>query len=474
MRGSISTSLAIATTILSVDAINLVKRTDGPSRVVEFPIQRRSISNPVQHDRQRMQRRDGTLSVTLDNEETLYFMNATIGTPDQSFRLHLDTGSSDLWVNVAGSSLCTQDNGGACSVSGTYDANSSSTYNYVNSDFNITYVDGSGSSGDYATDTVKFGDVTIENQQFGIGYESSSQEGILGIGYPINEVAVAYNGGRPYANVPQSLLNNGEISTNAYSLWLNDLDASTGSILFGGVNSDKYTGSLETLPIIKEQGVYAEFIIALTGVGMNGNAGNLSSNLAVPALLDSGSSLMYLPNNVTQEIYDAVGASYDANQGAAFVDCDLANSDTTIDFTFSSPTIRVAMNELVIIAGVDRGQPVCILGIGPAGSSTPVLGDTFLRSAYVVYDITANEISLAQTNFNSTSDNVMEITNSTGVPSATLVQNAVTSVAVSSGGARIGDGGITTTIEGAAQPTAAPGYNMAWLGAAGAVAVMAL
>lgn len=414
------------------------------------------------------------MTVTLDNEETLYFMNASIGTPEQKFRLHLDTGSSDLWVNAENSDLCQQDNGNACSISGTYDANSSSTYNYLNNDFNISYVDGSGSSGDYATDVVKFGGVTIENQQFGIGYTSTSQEGIMGIGYPINEVAVAYNGGRPYANVPQSLLNNGVISSNAYSLWLNDLDASTGSILFGGVNSDKYTGQLQTLPIVKEQGVYAEFIIALTGVGMNGNANSLSSNLAVAALLDSGSSLMYLPNDVTQSIYNAVGASYDSQQGAAFVDCDMANDDTTIDFTFSSPTIRVAMNELVIVAGYERGQAVCILGIGPAGSSTPVLGDTFLRSAYVVYDITSNEISLAQTNFNSTSNNIMEITNSTGVPDATQVQNAVTSVAVSSGGARIGDGGITTTIEGAAQPTAAPGHNMAWLGAAGAMAVMAL
>ena len=32
------------------------------------------------------------------------------------------------------------------------------------------------------------------------------------------------------------------INTVAYSLWLNDLDASTGSILFGGIDTEKYTG----------------------------------------------------------------------------------------------------------------------------------------------------------------------------------------------------------------------------------------
>lgn len=414
-----------------------------------------------------MRKRDGTVSVTLDNEETLYFMNATIGTPEQSFRLHLDTGSSDLWVNVADSNFCEQDQGG-CGVSGTYSANDSSTYKYVNSDFNISYVDGSGSSGDYVTDTVRFGGVTLTEQQFGIGYVSSSEEGILGIGYPLNEVAVAYNNDEPYANVPKHLADNGDINVNAYSLWLNDLDASTGSILFGGVNSDKYTGSLETLPIIQEYGAYREFIIALTAVGANGNSTAIASGLTVPALLDSGSSLMYLPDDIAQSIFSATGAEYDSEQGAAIVDCDMGSSDDTIDFTFSSPTIKVALNELVIVAGQDRrGNEICILGIAPAGSSTPVLGDTFLRSAYVVYDLANNEISLAQTNFNSTTDNVLEITKSDGVPDATGVASAVTNVAVQSGGAR--NGGLTTILSGAvAKPTAPVGYNMAMLGAAGA------
>ena len=76
-------------------------------------------------------------------------------------------------------------------TSGTYDANSSSTYQYINSDFNISYVDGSGSTGDYVSDTLSFGGITLKEQQFGIGYVSSSTEGILGIGYPVNEVAVA-------------------------------------------------------------------------------------------------------------------------------------------------------------------------------------------------------------------------------------------------------------------------------------------
>ena len=42
----------------------------------------------------------------------------------------------------------------------------------------------------------------------------------------------------------------------------------------------------------------------------------------------------------------------------------------------------------------------------------------YRRSAYVVYDLARNEISLAQTVFNTTDTNIVELTNSTTVPTA--------------------------------------------------------
>jgi hypothetical protein len=438
-------------------------------KVLALDIQRRHVKNPIAHDR--LRRRQKTVQQTLDNLETLYFANASLGTPEQPLRLHIDTGSSDLWANAKSSQLCTA-RGDECAAAGTYDANSSSTYQYVNSEFNISYVDGSGASGDYVKDTFHFGGKTIDDLQFGIGYNSTSAEGILGIGYTTNEVAVNRAGLDPYPNLPQLLADNGDINTNAYSLWLNDLDASTGSILFGGVDTEKYTGTLSKLPIIPEQGVYAEFIIALTGMGSNGNEGSIFKNENVPVLLDSGSSLMYLPDNVATSLYSKYSAQYDSTQGAAFVDCDLANQQGSLEFTFSGPTISVPLNELVIVAGYSRGTPVCILGIGPAGDSVAVLGDTFLRSAYVVYDLENNQIALAQTNFNATSSAVSEIaTGTNGVPNASLVANAVSSVPVATGGGRIGGISINPSAgsPAAASSTGASAPAMtanAWLGGA--------
>jgi hypothetical protein len=408
---------------------------------VRTDIQRRNVVNPVAHDQ--LRRRAKTVQQTLDNLETLYFANASLGTPAQNFRLHIDTGSSDLWVNSVASNLCSQ-GGNQCGESGTYNANDSSTYTFVNSQFNISYADGSGASGDYVTDNFRMGGQTVEDLQFGVGYTSSSPEGILGIGYTINEVAVGRAGLDPYPNLPQKLVDDGTINTNAYSLWLNDLDASTGSILFGGVDTEKYEGELQTLPIIPERGQYAEFIIALTGMGQNGKNGSIFENDNVPVLLDSGSSLMYLPDNVVRSLYTTFDAQYDSSQGTALVDCSLGDQSGSLDFNFSGVIISVPLNELVIVAAVSRGQPVCILGIGPAGDSVSVLGDTFLRSAYVVYDLANNEISLAQTNFNATSERVQEIQSGTdGVPNASGVAGAVSIAASGTDGPRVNSPTVT-------------------------------
>ncbi|KAI0443388.1 aspartic-type endopeptidase [Xylaria telfairii] len=423
-------------------------------KVVNLSTQRKAVPNPVHRDR--LRRRAGSVTADLDNEETLYFVNATIGTPAQSVRLHIDTGSSDLWVNTPSSTLC-QQRQQPCSFAGSYVANDSSTYEFVGSWFNISYVDGSGASGDYVSDTVTIGGTTLDRLQFGIGYSSSSSQGILGIGYPVNEVQVGRAGKAAYDNLPAAMVTAGSISRNAYSLWLNDLDASTGSIMFGGVDTERYTGNLQTLPIQANGGVYSEFLITMTALKLGGQT--IASDQALAVLLDSGSSLTYLPNAMVETIYEQVSAQYDSSAGAAYVACSLASNTSTLDFTFTSPTISVEMGELVLdlVTSSGRrptfedGEPACLFGVAPAGSGTNVLGDTFLRSAYVVYDIDNNQISLAQTKFNATASDVQEIPSGTALlPGATLVANSAAATSGIVSGSGNGNAGLGTTDDSAA------------------------
>jgi hypothetical protein len=105
-------------------------------------------------------------------------------------------------------------------------------------------------------------------------------------------------------------------------------------------------------------------------------------------------------------------------------------------------TILVPINELVFdLTGLFVIPPnitfpnllfksVCAFGImfnlQPPPYSTTILGDTFLRSSYMVYDLKNNLIGIVQTNFNSTISNAVEFqANATGIPDVKGVVSSV-------------------------------------------------
>jgi hypothetical protein len=234
----------------------------------------------------------------------------------------------------------------------------------------------------------------------------------------------------PYRNLPTQLAHDGVIRSSAYSIWLDDLDSNSGSLLFGGVDHARYTGDLVTMPILRQKGSpYSSFFVTMTGLKLGETDVAEDDNMALAVVLDSGTSFTYLPNDMAASIYDAVGAVYSETEGIALVPCSLANENTNLTFYFNSPArIDVAMSELVLdstgeVGSVSSGEEqACLFGIAPSlGKDTPsLLGDTFLRSAYVVFDMENNEISIAQSNFDAEGSDISEIgTGDNAVPSAT-------------------------------------------------------
>jgi hypothetical protein len=245
--------------------------------------------------------------------------------------------------------------------------------------------------------------------------------GIMGIGYQagesISQNIAAGEGGALYPNVINVLKDQGHINKLAYSLWLNDLDSSTGSILFGGVDTAKYHGDLIALPVQLDgqTGRLTSFTVAWTGLSFTsgGKTSDLSPSAAVPVILDSGTTNLLLPDDIANEVLNGLGVVTDVNYGN-LVKCSLLDDAGTFSFTFggqSGPTINVSLSEfgfpLVNQDGSQLtftdGTPVCQFGIEAAGQDPILFGDAFLRSAYVVYDLQDNSIGLGQTNFNATS-----------------------------------------------------------------------
>jgi hypothetical protein len=315
----------------------------------------------------------------------------------------------------------------------------------------------------------------------GLAFNSTVPTGLMGIGYDTNESPDANSEldiPTIYPNLIDQMVIQGIIPSKAYSLYLDDLQASTGSIIFGGLDSDKYEGELLQLPIVPDtyqngSKVFAEFTVALTSFGVTGQAGN-STNLTTssynqPVILDSGTTITYVPDRLAALLYQLVNAVDDTeNSGNVYIDCDYLTTSPKMTFNYgfggsSGLEIKVPINELVFdLTGLfstgGNGLPdlpfsnACGFGIQPAGDSPNILGDTFLRSAYVVYDLTNNVVALAQTNFNSTKSNVVDFqASATGIPNVSGVASSVAVTETASGA--LGIGGEHTTATGSATGT---------------------
>lgn len=348
-----------------------------------------------------------------------------------------------MWVNTLESEFC----GAArrpCLRAGTYNASRSSTHAPVEDQpFDITYADGTEASGDFVTDTLALGDADIADFQFGVALQSSSAHGVLGIGYPQNQANVIVYDEEPYENLPARLTSQGVIQSPVFSMYLNAFEAHGGTVLFGGLDRARYTGSLVTVPIQPENDRYRRLLVTLNRLALDGDDDDLvADDMALAVLLDSGSTLSYLPEAVCQPIYAALGATYVDDLGLAFVPCtDPDRSDRNLTFFFDDPlSIVVPSRELILdlatsslgdVPDFGDGVDACLVGIAPAVRRTSVLGDTFMRSAYIVFDLANNEISMAQSavgdgNVADLESDIVEISDGAdAIPGAVRVENPV-------------------------------------------------
>jgi hypothetical protein len=303
----------------------------------------------------------------------------------------------------------------------------------------------------------------------GLATNTTISVGLLGLGYSNSEAIVNTGHGRPYPNLPEALTNAGLTPTTAYSLWLDDVDSSTGSILFGGIDTEKFTGDLISIPVFpsKSRGNVTSFTVAFTSLSAESKSGTdvlTPSGFASPAILDSGTTLTLLPDAIASLVFEELGATNSQRLGVVIVPCSLANNTGSLNFGFGGeggPLIKVPLSELILPfdsqdsrgrnreVTYDDGTPACRLGIEPAGNLPVLFGDTFLRSAYAVYDLANNRVALAQTNFNSTFSNIIEFSGrGAPIPEASSATGTVQGISPTGYSAQPKAGGVGATATG--------------------------
>ncbi|AMD19459.1 HCL692Wp [Eremothecium sinecaudum] len=338
----------------------------------------------------------------LKNRGFFYTVDLKIGTPEQTVSVLLDTGSSDLWVvgsNVRCSSSEPNDD---CKEYGAFDTSQSSTWSSNGTDFYISYLDNSSASGVWGMDILKINDLNIDGATLAVANESSTSLAVLGVGLSAVETTNIVYPYYTYDNIPLILKRNGVIARNVYSLFTNKLEAASGSILFGGIDHEKYSGKLLTMPVVNvapdvspDPMHLAVILSGLTYSTMGDKIDPFCSR--IPAILDSGSSGTYFPKAIVEQIAELLGAVWDEEIGAYGGQC--AASSDTLDFDFGGINISVPLSAFII-----KKDSTCYYLIFPFENDLVLLGATFLSHAYVVYDLDRLEISMAQASYSSVED----------------------------------------------------------------------
>ncbi|OXB36258.1 endopeptidase [Cryptococcus neoformans] len=243
----------------------------------------------------------------------LYSAPIEIGTPPQQFIVIMDTGSSDLWVAEKG---CTAD---FCSKTYTFDASNSFTFETEKRQFSIAY--GSGNAGGYlANDTVSTGGFTIREQAFAVvtqavdGLIDYPTSGLLGLAW--NTIASSYS--TPFW---QALASSGAWDSPEMGVYLARFKGNSsaqmiefdgGHFIFGGVDSTKFEGDLNYIPIGPGKRDFWKLPLESMTVGGNSidvSKGLLTGGKAPACAIDTGTTLIGVPTDMAAAIYAQIPGS---------------------------------------------------------------------------------------------------------------------------------------------------------------------
>ncbi|KAK1964590.1 secreted aspartic proteinase precursor [Colletotrichum sublineola] len=318
-----------------------------------------------------VQRSTGSVAANPDEEDVEYLSPVQIGTPPKTFNLDFDTGSADLWVF---STLTPSSERNGQTI---YDPSKSSTASRLSgATWDISYGDGSSSSGVVYKDTVSVGGLSVTGQAVEAAStvsDSFSQEsyldGLLGLSFSsINQVSPRQQ--TTFFDTAKSKLDS--------PLFTADLKHNkAGKYNFGYIDKAAYTGSITYTSVDDSQGFW-QFTSSGYQVGSNSFVSKSVSGIA-----DTGTTLLLLPDSIVSAYYSKIsGAKYDSSQGGYVFPC----STSVPSFTFG-----VGSSRITIPSNYMNYAPVttksCFGGLqSNSGIGSSIYGDVALKAAFVVFN----------------------------------------------------------------------------------------
>lgn len=326
----------------------------------------------------------------------------TLGTPPQTFKVVLDTGSSNLWVP---STHCSSI---ACFLHAKYDSTQSSTYKANGTEFKIQY--GSGSlEGIISQDTMTIGDLTVKHQDFaestkepGLAFAFGKFDGILGLGQSLRffllltelKKLTGYDTISVNHVVPPfyQMINQGLLDQQLFTFWLGNTNAGEGSsggeAVFGGIDDTHYSGKIQYAPV-RRKGYWE---VELESVTFGDETLELENT---GAAIDTGTSLIALPTDIAEIINKEIGAKKSWN-GQYTVDCARIPELPPLTFTFAGKKYPITAedyvrspllsSQLVMTLRTDPASPGLLhLELHRTSTSLILIGPTLAEMPFMIF-----------------------------------------------------------------------------------------
>ncbi|KIJ62117.1 hypothetical protein HYDPIDRAFT_30669 [Hydnomerulius pinastri MD-312] len=320
--------------------------------------------------------------MTITNESNMeYVGKVNVGGHD--FTLTIDTGSSDLWVT----------NNQKAKITNTTSTNVNLTYGIGSADGNIAYA------------PVSFGGYRIDSQAFVNAQKVVDQDGqgILGLGFiGLSEIEQAAKDKKAQP-VMANIFSQNPSTPMFIGLALErsqDGEDTAGGVISVGEYDPQFSKVSGSPKYPVQPTSTSRWTISMSGLSVNGNSFALKSSVQgtkkgeAIALIDSGTSLAYIPEEAVEAIYSPIdGAVHVKNkdQDSWFVPC---MSQANVSFTFGSDSYPINPMELttpVTITDGGKQYTVCLNAFraplnGKQVDMDFLLGDIFMRNVYSVFN----------------------------------------------------------------------------------------
>lgn len=262
---------------------------------------------------------------------------------------------------------------------------------------------GSGSfSGEEYIDSASFGGLTVTRQSIGAATRSTGfsggVDGILGLG----PVTLTQGTVRNTNTVP-TFLNNlkaqGSISTEVIGVSFrpeqgSDTDDANGELTLGGTDSSKYSGSISYFPTLTSGSAAPYWGISIAKF----TYGSTTLASASQGIVDTGTTLVYIPSAAYSRFLSATGGSTDSSSGLATF-----STKPTANFgiTFGSKTFTLTPAQYLVpqaqysVFGLSSNRYYAWINDGGSSGVNTIIGQKFLEYYYSVYDTTNKRIGFA-------------------------------------------------------------------------------